>query len=210
MSRSAQIHFLSSFAHAYDPVVRLLGFPPLWRAIADVAAPAVGEPAVDVCTGTGGAAVELARRGARVIGLDLAEGMLRRAGNKRNGFATSGGALFARMDARRLAFPDRSFSLVTCSMALHEMAEPEREQVLREISRVANDRVVIAEYHVPQGVAGGLLFRLGRFFEYLESDDFERFVRTDLRARLERVGFHVGRPRDVGAYRIWPCRRLSS
>jgi ubiquinone/menaquinone biosynthesis C-methylase UbiE len=206
MSRSAQIQFVSYFAHTYDPVVRLLGFPPLWRAIADVAAPAVGEPVLDVCTGTGGAALELARRGARVIGLDLAEGMLRRAYDKHNGFATSGGALFARMDARRLAFPDRSFSLVTCSMALHEMAESEREQVLREISRIASDRVVIAEYRVPQSVAGSLLFRLERAFEYLESDDFERFVRADLRAQLECVGFNVDRPRDVGAYRIWPCR----
>jgi hypothetical protein len=50
MSRPAQIQFLSRFAVAYDPVVHLMGFAPLWRAIAEVAAPAAGEWALDVCT----------------------------------------------------------------------------------------------------------------------------------------------------------------
>ena len=109
------------------------------------------------------------------------------------------------MDARRLGFPERSFPLVTCSMSLHEMAEVERGLVLGEILRVASERVVIAEYRVPEGLAR-LAFRAGRVFEYLESDDFEGFVRRDLRARLEETGFAVGAPVDVGAYRIWPCR----
>ncbi len=205
MSRPAHIRFLSSAAYAYDPIVHLLGFAPLWRAIAEVAAPAVGEPALDVCTGTGGAALELARRGARVVGLDLATGMLQRAGRKCNGFAAAGYARFVRMDARRLAFADGSFPLVTCSMALHEMAAPERQQVLREIHRIASHRVVIAEYRVPRSLPGGVWFRLTRSFEYLESDDFESFVRTDVGTQLQTAGLRVGPPRDVGAYRIWSC-----
>ncbi len=208
MSRPAQIRFLSRLAAAYDPVVQFMGFAPLWDAVAEVAAPAPGEWALDVCTGTGGAALELARRGARVIGLDLASGMLRRARRKRD---NGGGALvenpsFLRMDARRLAFADRSFSLVTCTMALHEMAEEERGQVLAEIGRVARDRVVVAEYRVPQGRRNGFLFRAARLFEYAESDDFGSFVRQELSARLQGAGFALDAPRDVGGYRIWPCR----
>ncbi len=199
MSRPGQIEFLSRFAPAYDPVVRMLGFAPLWRAIAEVAAPAAGQWVLDVCTGTGGAAGELYSRGAQVVGVDLASGLLRCAARKRR--ATH---LF-RMDARQLAFRDRSFRLVTCSMALHEMAPAERESCLSEIARVASDRVVIAEYHVPRTFSSRVLFHASRAFEYLESDDFGSFMRADLRALLERAGFLTARPHDVGAYRVWPC-----
>lgn len=214
MSRPAQIQLLSRFAGAYDPVVALMGFPPLWKAIAAIADPAPGECALDVCTGTGGAALELARRGARVTGLDLAPGLLRRARRKTNGNGANGHGLrphFVRMDARRLGFRTGAFPLVTCSMALHEMAEEERGEVLREIARVAAGRVVIAEHRVPDDPCGALLFRVARVFEYLESDDFERFVRLDFRQRLEGAGFAVDAgARDVGGYRIWTCRRRAT
>ncbi len=206
MSRPAQIQFLSRFAAAYDPIVQLMGFTPLWQAVAEVAAPVPGERTLDVCTGTGGAALELARRGARVIGLDLAEGMLRRAHGKRINGTRPPSAVFVRMDARRLAFRDRSFPLVTCSMALHEMAAAERQEVLGEIRRVASDRVVIAEYHVPRARGRRLLFQAARFFEYAESDDFSSFIRRAVEERLQQAGFTVDAPRDVGAFRIWPCR----
>jgi ubiquinone/menaquinone biosynthesis C-methylase UbiE len=72
MSRPAQIELLSRFAFAYEPTVRLIGFPALWQSVAEAAQPRRGEWGLDVCTGTGGAARELARRGVRVVGLDLA------------------------------------------------------------------------------------------------------------------------------------------
>jgi len=204
MSRPAQIEFLSRFADAYDPIVALLGFPVLWRAIADLAAARPGERALDVCTGTGGTALELARRGARVVALDLGPGMLRVAARKQHA-AALGDAAFACMDARRLAFRDGSFPLVSCSMALHEMDEAERALVLGEIRRVACDRVVVAEYRVPPPGAARLAFRLARLYEYWESDDFASFVARDFRERLEAAELCVVESRDVGAYRVWRC-----
>ena len=111
-----------------------------------------------------------------------------------------------RMDARSLGFRNRSFPLVTCSMALHEMSEGERDQVLGEIGRVAADRVVVAEYRVPRNRRAAALFRLARLFEYVESDDFAGFLRRDVKGRLETAGFDVDSPHDVGAFRVWPCR----
>ena len=205
MSRPTQIEFLSRFAVAYDPVVRFMGFAPLWKAIADVAAPAKGEWALDVCTGTGGAALELASRGAHVVGLDLAMGMLRQA-QRKGSDAVTPTPHFVRMNACRLAFADHCFPLVTCSMALHEMAEGERTRVLAEIARVASDRVVIAEYRVPPEGPELLLFRMRRAFEYAESDDFGAFVRGNLVARFVHAGLWVDATLDIGAYRIWACR----
>lgn len=196
MSRARQIRFLSAVARLYEPVVALMGFRPLWRALAEIAAPVRGERALDVCTGTGGAARALARAGARVVGIDLARGMLRR--------GRDAGAR-VRMDARRLAFPDRAFPLVTCCMALHEMGEPERARVLAEIRRVARDRVVIADYRVPETRNARRWFRLRRGYEYLESDDFEPFVARDFGERLREAGFAPTQTRDVAGFRIWRC-----
>ncbi|HVN86503.1 MAG TPA: class I SAM-dependent methyltransferase [Candidatus Binatia bacterium] len=204
MSRPAQIRFLSRFAPAYDPVVQFMGFRPLWRAMAEIASPQIGERGLDVCTGTGGVALELARRGARIVGVDLARGMLQRARRKHDN-TRSASAQFLPMDARQLAFGNRSFSLVTASMALHEMAETEREQALREIARVASDRVVIADYRVPHDAPRRFLFRATRWFEHLESDDFGAFVTCAVGDRLERVGLRITESVDVGPYRIWRC-----
>ena len=208
MSRLAQIRFLSRHAAAYDVVTACMRFGPLWEAIADIAAPAPGEAVLDVCTGTGGVAFALAQRGARVTGVDLADGMLQRARRRpaHGGHPRFSRPHFVRMDARRLAFPDASFSLVTCAMALHEMSEPERAQTLREVRRVAGRRVVVAEYRVPRSRWRGLLFRAGAAYEYLESDDFPGFLRRDVEDRLAEAGLTPAPPHDVGAYRIWPCR----
>lgn len=206
MSRPSQIRFLSRTARFYDPMVRAMGFSRLWEDVAEVAEPAANLSSLDVCTGTGGVALALAQRGARVIGLDLAHGMLQRAAAKARAAGLDGRARWVRMDACRLAFSSTSFPLVTCSMALHEMAEEERCRVLREMHRVASERVVVAEYRVPSGRWRRRLFRARRAFEYLESDDFESFAGRDFRERLASADLVADEPRDAGSYRIWPCR----
>ena len=205
VSRPAQIDFLSRVAPLDDVVVRAMGFARMWRAVAEAGAPKPRETALDVCTGTGGVARELARLGARVAGIDLARGMLRRADRswRPDDHPRPG---FVRMDARKLAFRDDSFRLVTCAMALHEMSERERQTVIGEIGRVASNRVVITEYRVPTSPLRRLLFLIWRSFEYIESDDFAGFVAQDFRKRLEQADLVVDRSIDVGAYRVWCCR----
>jgi ubiquinone/menaquinone biosynthesis C-methylase UbiE len=204
MSRSGQVPLLSLAAPLYDSVVCAMGFPTLWESLAERVAP--GSRCLDVCTGTGGVALALARRGSHVIGLDVAAGMLAQARKKARAARVVGRTHWLRMDARRLAFPDGSFENVTCSMALHEMAEDERGAVLRELRRVASERVLVADYRVPANPWSGLLFRIARSYEYLESYDFEGFASGDFGARLERAGFGVDTPWDEGSYRVWPCR----
>jgi ubiquinone/menaquinone biosynthesis C-methylase UbiE len=206
VSRPGQIRFLSRTAPLYDLTVSALGFSRLWENLAERSAPEAGARCLDVCTGTGGVALALASRGSPVIGLDLAAGMLERARRKARAAGLAERARWVRMDARRLAFRNRAFAHVTCAMALHEMAGEEREQVLRELQRVACGHVLIADYRVPPRGWSRLLFHVMRAFEYLESDDFEGYTAGDLRARLEKAGFDVGETRDEGPYRIWPCR----
>jgi demethylmenaquinone methyltransferase/2-methoxy-6-polyprenyl-1,4-benzoquinol methylase len=206
MSRAAQIRFLSRTAPLYDPVVRALRFPRLWDAVARHAAPAEGTPCLDVCTGTGGVALALARRGAEVTGIDLADGMLAHAARRAARAGLAGRASFLAMDARHLAFPDAAFPVVTCAMGLHEMADAERLHALREIRRVARDRVLVAEYAVPPRGPRRLAFRALHAFEYVESDDFGGFLARSVRARLEEVGLAVRATVRLGAYGLWCCR----
>ncbi|MEN8185201.1 MAG: class I SAM-dependent methyltransferase [Myxococcota bacterium] len=206
MSRPRYIRFLSRAAPLYDPVANGMGFPKLWETFAAIAAPERGLSCLDVCTGTGGVALALARRGARVVGVDAAPGMLVRAERKARGQGLAGKIRLVRMDARALGFRDDSIPLVTCSMALHEMAEDERDRVLAELGRVSSPHVLVADYRVPPGRRAGWLFRARRFYEYLESDDFEGYAGWDPAARLAAAELRVQTPRDVGAYRIWPCR----
>ncbi|CAG0985599.1 demethylmenaquinone methyltransferase / 2-methoxy-6-polyprenyl-1,4-benzoquinol methylase [Myxococcaceae bacterium] len=206
MSRPAQIRFLSGVAALYDPVVAALGFRGLWRRVADVASPAEGAHCLDVCTGTGGVAIALAARGANVIGLDLAPGMLARAEQKARRRGLESRVRFARMDARAIAFPEKSFDLVTCCMALHEMSDEERDAALSELARVARADVLVAEYRVPERGLAAFAFRLGHVFEYLESDDFRSFLQRGMEDRLAGAGLRIEERADAGAYRLWRCR----
>jgi len=206
MPRPGRVRFLSGTARFYDPAVHPLGFRRLWESLAGWAVQSAGTPCLDVCTGTGGVAVALARRGGRVVGFDLAPGMLRRARRKARAAGVADRAQWVRMDARRIAFRDDSFPLVVCSMSFHEMAEEERGQVLEEIKRVASDRVVVADYRAPTAGWQRLLFPVFRIFEHLESEDFDGFTSVDFREALEEAGLVVEPPWDVALYRIWPCR----
>src|SRR3954465_1900450 len=66
-------------AGVYDLMntVMTAGLHHRWRArAADLARVGPGDPALDVATGTGDLAIELASRGADVVGSDFSEGML--------------------------------------------------------------------------------------------------------------------------------------
>ena len=206
MPRPGRIRFLSRTAPFYDPAVQPLGFRRLWESLARLAEQGAGTLCLDVCTGTGGVARALARRGSQVVGVDLSPGMLRHARRKARAAGIADRTRWVRMDARQIAFRDDSFPLVVCSMSFHEMAEEERRQVLEEMKRVASDRIVLADYRVPTSGWQRLLFPVFRIFERLESEDFDGFTSVDLREQLEKAGLVVESPRDVALYRIWPCR----
>jgi ubiquinone/menaquinone biosynthesis C-methylase UbiE len=93
-----------------------------------------GDLSLDLSCGTGNYALALAERGARVVGVDLSEPMLRRAAAK----ARLAGAAIAlvRADAGALPFRARTFDLVTDILGLEFAPDPaarvaEAQRVLR-------------------------------------------------------------------------------
>lgn len=108
------------------------------REIAAFLAPLEGRKILDVGTGTGRAAIALARRGALVTGVDASAEMLQVA--ERRAVESGVTVTFRRGDAHGLDFPDRSFDAVVCLRVL--MHTPDWRASLRELCRVADDRVV--------------------------------------------------------------------
>jgi SAM-dependent methyltransferase len=118
------------------------------QVISEFLNPLEGRSILDVGTGTGRAAILLARRGARVTGIDASDAMLQVA---RQRAADEGMSVtFLAGDAHRLEFPDRAFGAAVCLRVL--MHSPQWRTCLGELCRVARDLVVL-DYPSARSVA---------------------------------------------------------
>ncbi len=134
-------------ARIYDPVntVMTAGMHHAWRRrAADLTGVGPGSRALDVATGTGDLAVELASRGAAVTGMDFSPAMLELAGAKAPELE------FEEGDALALRYGDAEFDAVTVGFGARNFAD--LDQGLREMARVTKPggRVVVLEITTPQ------------------------------------------------------------
>ena len=103
---------------------------------------------VDVGTGTGRAAILMARGGARVTAVDASEQMLEVARERADEERLK--IRFVRGDAHALQFPDREFDVGICLRVL--MHAPDWRRCLAELCRVSQ-RLVIFDYPAALSVA---------------------------------------------------------
>jgi demethylmenaquinone methyltransferase/2-methoxy-6-polyprenyl-1,4-benzoquinol methylase len=141
-------------AGLYDVMnsVMTAGLHHRWRRrAADLAALGPGDRALDVATGTGDLAIELARRvgaAGEVVGSDFSEGMLERARAK--GADAPAPLRFEWADAQALPYADASFAAATVGFGARNFAD--LEAGLGEMARVVRPggRVVVLEITQPQ------------------------------------------------------------
>ena len=141
----------------YDRVGALLSFgqDPRWRRfmVSRVSLPPGGR-VLDVATGTGAVAIELAGRAdARILGLDQSEPMVRQAIDRVGRAGMSGRIRFVLGQGERLPFPDGSFDAVTFTYLLRYVDDP--AATLNELARVLRRGGTMAnlEFHVPRNPA---------------------------------------------------------
>lgn len=132
-------------AGVYDVMntVMTAGLHHRWRERAvDLARVGPGSCALDVATGTGDLAIELASRGADVIGSDFSEGMLAKARLKAD-------LRWERADALALPYDDATFDAATVGFGARNFGDLDRG--LREMVRVVRPggRVVVLEITTP-------------------------------------------------------------
>lgn len=141
-------------APRYDLMNRLMsgGLDGRWRRLAAAAADiSLGARALDVCTGTGDLAFELADRvgpSGAVIGVDFSEPMLERATAK--AAAKGAPATFQAADALELPFRDSEFDGATVAFGARNLSDLDRG--LAEMARVVRPggRVVVLEITTPR------------------------------------------------------------
>ena len=208
-------------APRYDALNRLLtlGLDQRWRRVA-LAAVAVGpgDVVVDLACGTGDLCALAAQRGARVVGVDFAREMLRRASARRVGAALVQG------DAQALPFASASTSVVTCGFALRNFVS--LEAVLGECARVLRPggRLALLEVDRPRAGlvrAGHSLYfdhvvpRVGALlsdraaYRYLPESTSYLPPESELLALIERAGFTAARKRSflLGAAQLLIAER---
>jgi demethylmenaquinone methyltransferase / 2-methoxy-6-polyprenyl-1,4-benzoquinol methylase len=185
----------------YDRLAELLSFGQngRWRrAMVGHLSPGDGQLILDVAAGTAGISLQLASRlGARVVGVDLTEQMLRQ--GEQNIAAAGAGDRVTLVTGRaeELPFPDASFDALTFSYLLRYVTDP--QATLAELARVVR----------PGGTIASLEF-------LLPPSHFWRFWWRAYTATLLPLGglvtggrewYEVGRflgPSIAGHYRTYP------
>ncbi len=169
-SRQIQSMF-GAVAPKYDLLNRLLsaGRDQYWRKVAvDRLSPNPGERFLDLATGTGDIAVEIASRHpskVKVMGMDFSGPMLRLCHRK---------IKFKNMEAfislqkgcgESLPFADASFDGVTTAFGIRNFSNPERS--LREMHRVTktDGRIVILEFSHPSNAFLAAMYQF--YFHFL-------------------------------------------
>jgi ubiquinone/menaquinone biosynthesis C-methylase UbiE len=193
--RKRIVFYYNTFARAYD-------LSEFFRrgtrgAVVQASGCQAGERVLEICSGTCELALAFSRQNIQVVAVDLAHDMLQLGKRK----STSNNLACIEADALKLPFPDKSFNAVVVSLALHHMPEPVQIKVLREMARLASDRVVALEWHTPSTpvmrTLKGLLIRLMDVSEYIQSWMHQDFPASCRQAGLEieheeilTVGFH--------------------
>lgn len=124
-----------------------------------------GESVLDVGCGTGTLAIAAKRRvgtPGMVIGIDASAEMIERA--KRKAAKAGVDVAFKPATAEALPFPDASFDAVVCTLMLHHLPRPARQQCAREIARVLKPggRVLTVDFETAARERKGVLARLHR------------------------------------------------
>jgi ubiquinone/menaquinone biosynthesis C-methylase UbiE len=146
-----------------------------------------GRHILDVGTGTGRAALRLARGGATVTAVDASEQMLAVARRR----ATEQGVQvrFQVGDAHTLEFKDRAFDVAVCLRVL--MHTPQWRRCLAELCRVA-DQLVVFDY--PSAHSAALLHSLTRRVTHAagsRTEPYRVFTDRTIADALDRSGFRV-------------------
>lgn len=182
---------------------------------------------LDLATGTGDLAIDLARRirGSSIYGMDISHEMLEEARRKTRRIGLDERIVLEEGDAERIPLPDGSVDAATVAFGIRNFEHPELclSELLRTIK--PGGTLVILEFSNPSNPLIGWLYRIyshkvlpaigsmvshnRRAYEYLPAsvDEFpapERFSRI-----LEQAGFEDVHPRSqsCGIAHIYTARR---
>ena len=227
-SRLGSGDMFDAIAARYDMVNRVLSFgvDQSWRR-ATVAALQIGPGArvLDVATGTGDLAIQVARSAAdvRVVGIDPSEKMLEIGRQKIERAALGDRVELCSGDAQELPFSDAQFDGVCIAFGIRNV--PDRVRGLREMARVTRPggRIAILELSEPRGLLApiarlhvhtlvpwvGALLSGAREYRYLERSIAAFPPPEQFAEMMQQAGLEVAevRPLTFGACHLFVGER---
>ena len=157
------------------------------RVLTEFLGDVAGHQILDMATGTGRAALALAKRGARVTGVDASREMLSVA---RARAAEAALAIeFVEGDAYALTFADRAFDEVVCLRML--MHVPDWRTALSELCRVTQHRIVFDYPALTSTAALQAVWRRAALAAGRKVEAYRVFSTRDIARELDRHGFRV-------------------
>src|SRR5688572_22434624 len=157
------------------------------RVLAEFLGDVSGRRVLDMATGTGRAALALAKRGAIVTGVDASCEMLSVARTRAADASLS--IEFVEGDAHALVFPDRAFDAVVCLRML--MHVPDWRKALSELCRVATHRLVIDYPALASAAALQVIWRKAALTTGRKVEAYRVFRAGDVARELDRHGFRI-------------------
>ena len=161
------------------------------------------ERMLDLAAGTGMVSLIFAPHARRVVAVDLTSAMLAQAAERRDREGVANVSLVL-ADVGRLPFPDASFDLATCRIAIHHFAEP--APILVELRRVLRPRAraVVCDAVASEDPARADLHN--RIERIRDPAHVRMLPESELRALLEGAGFaieavrYTSKRREVGEW----------
>lgn len=143
---------------------------------------------LDIATGTGAHAYELAKMGHHVVGIDLDDNMLEKARMK---VKDNNKLSFLNADGTRLPFDSNGFDAATISFAMHDVPTEIGIDILKEAKRVVKKDgfILIVDYNNLKGSLGAkFLYPIALLYE---SPNYKSFVRRNLSFYLKEVNLKI-------------------
>lgn len=140
---------------------------------------------LDVACGTGNQAIDFAKKGFEVIGIDLSPDMLK---NARKKIKPNYKIEFINDDATKIDYKDNFFDVSSISFGLHDMPEEIGLMILKEMIRTTkkNGQIIIVDYNTPKNkIVAWLGFRIAKLWE---SKYYDNFMKNGLEYYLNKAG----------------------
>jgi ubiquinone/menaquinone biosynthesis C-methylase UbiE len=196
---------LESAPERYERGMRVLTLGRIERVRAAIAARLrSGSRVLDLGCGTGALAVQLARKGCQVTGVDISPAMLAQAAQRVRQAGLEEQITLRQLAAVNLdtAFDDGSFDVVVSTLVFSELSDDEIAYTLAECWRVLRSRgkLLIADEVLPGSVLGRLatfLFRLPFLLVAFVLTQNTTHRVAGLGKRVEEAGFRI---LEVGSY----------
>ncbi len=145
---------------------------------------------LDVACGTGSQTLAFAKRGFETVGVDLSPDMLNYAKQKAKRKKLKN-VKFICCDATKLPFKKNTFDVSSVSMALHDMPDLIRINVLKEMMRVTKEkgRILIVEYNKPKNRVWAWFMQ--QYQGVYETKYYRRFMKQGLEFYLNKAGLNT-------------------